>query len=683
MKLLSNSISVFVILIVLLILIPLPTGLLDMMLVINIGLSLMILLTTMYIKESLQFSIFPSILLITTLFRLALNVSSTRLILGNQGQAGQVIKTFGEFVVRGNTTVGLIIFIIIVIVNFLVITKGTERVAEVAARFTLDAMPGKQMAIDADLSSGLIDEEQAKARRAKIQREADFFGAMDGATKFVKGDATISIVVAFVNIIGGLVIGMVADHKSFQEAWQLYTLLTVGDGLVSQLPSLLISTATGMLVTRSASESDVNTDFIKQFVSQPRVLVVAGIVLVAISVVPGFPKIQFWALAATLIFLGYNLIKEENRVPSMAELKAAVEPPVSETEYFKNIDNVYTLLSVEQIEMEFGYSLIPLVDESSGGVFLDRVVMFRKQFALDMGMVVPSVRLRDNGALNPNQYTIKLKGEEVARGEVLVNHYLALDSGSVTDEISGINTVEPAFGIPALWISANKRDEAEVAGYTIIDPVSVIITHLSEVIKSHAHELLSRQDVSTILENVKKTSKAIVEDTVPSIISIGDLQKVLCNLLRENIPIKDMETILETISDYGASIKDTDMLTEYVRQALKRTITRKFSEAGSLKVITLDANIENIIMAGVKKSDHGTYLAIEPDVVQKIVNALIEQINKVKNIVSVPIVLASPIVRIYFKKMVDQFCPGTLVLSFNEIDTTVQIQSLGNIEIQQ
>ncbi|HAN43771.1 MAG TPA: flagellar biosynthesis protein FlhA, partial [Ruminococcaceae bacterium] len=548
---------------------------------------------------------------------------------------------------------------------------------------TLDAMPGKQMAIDADLSSGLIDEEQAKARRAKIQREADFFGAMDGATKFVKGDATISIVVAFVNIIGGLVIGMVADHKSFQEAWQLYTLLTVGDGLVSQLPSLLISTATGMLVTRSASESDVNTDFIKQFVSQPRVLVVAGIVLVAISVVPGFPKIQFWALAATLIFLGYNLIKEENRVPSMAELKAAVEPPVSETEYFKNIDNVYTLLSVEQIEMEFGYSLIPLVDESSGGVFLDRVVMFRKQFALDMGMVVPSVRLRDNGALNPNQYTIKLKGEEVARGEVLVNHYLALDSGSVTDEISGINTVEPAFGIPALWISANKRDEAEVAGYTIIDPVSVIITHLSEVIKSHAHELLSRQDVSTILENVKKTSKAIVEDTVPSIISIGDLQKVLCNLLRENIPIKDMETILETISDYGASIKDTDMLTEYVRQALKRTITRKFSEAGSLKVITLDANIENIIMAGVKKSDHGTYLAIEPDVVQKIVNALIEQINKVKNIVSVPIVLASPIVRIYFKKMVDQFCPGTLVLSFNEIDTTVQIQSLGNIEIQQ
>lgn len=676
-------VALFMVFIVLLILIPLPPWLLDVMFVINIALSLVILLTTFFIKESLEFSVFPSMLLITTLFRLSLNVSSTRLILGNGGDAGSVVKTFGNFIIQGNIVVGFVVFIIIVVVQFVVITKGSERVAEVAARFTLDAMPGKQMAIDADLSSGLITEDESRIRRKKVQREADFYGAMDGASKFVKGDAIISIIVTFINLIGGIIIGMLIDGKAFNEVMQIYSLATVGDGLVSQLPALLISTATGLLVTRAASETNVSEDLSKQFLSQPFVLMIAGFVILALSFVPGFNPIFFWAIAAILITAGFLVKKEQEKIPLSNEIIPAEmeEYAESETDYYKNIDNVYTLLNVEQIEMEFGYSLIPIVDEGSGGIFLDRIIMFRKQFALDMGMVVPSVRLRDNGQLNPNQYLIKLKGEDIAKGEVLVDHYLALDAGNVVEEIAGIDTIEPAFGIPAKWISESKRDEAELSGYTIIDPVSVIITHLSEVIKTYAFELLNRQDVGLLLENVKKINPAIVGDVVPNIINIGDLQKILCNLLKESIPIRDLETILETIADYGVSLKDTDMLTEYVRQSLKRTITRKFSDGNQIKIITLDAEIETIIMNGVKKSDHGSYLAIEPDVVQSIVAAMIEQVDKVKNIVNVPIILTSPIVRVYFKKMADQFYQGAVVLSFNEIDSSIQIQSLGNISL--
>lgn len=676
-------VALFMVFIVLLILIPLPPWLLDVMFVINIALSLVILLTTFFIKESLEFSVFPSMLLITTLFRLSLNVSSTRLILGNGGDAGSVVKTFGNFIIQGNIVVGFVVFIIIVVVQFVVITKGSERVAEVAARFTLDAMPGKQMAIDADLSSGLITEDESRIRRRKVQREADFYGAMDGASKFVKGDAIISIIVTFINLIGGIIIGMLIDGKPFNEVMQIYSLATVGDGLVSQLPALLISTATGLLVTRAASETNVSEDLSKQFLSQPFVLMIAGFVILALSFVPGFNPFFFWAIAGVLITAGFLVKKEQDKIPLSDQTvpEEMEEFAESETDYYKNIDNVYTLLNVEQIEMEFGYSLIPIVDEGSGGIFLDRIVMFRKQFALDMGMVVPSVRLRDNGQLNPNQYLIKLKGEDIAKGEVLVDHYLALDAGNVEEEVGGIDTIEPAFGIPAKWISESKRDEAELAGYTIIDPVSVIITHLSEIIKTYAFELLNRQDVSLLLENVKKINPAIVADVVPNIINIGDLQKILCNLLKESIPIRDLETILETIADYGVSLKDTDMLTEYVRQSLKRTITRKFSDGNQVKIITLDANIETIIMNGVKKSDHGSYLAIEPDVVQSIVSAMIEQVDKVKNIVNVPIILTSPIVRVYFKKMADQFYQGAVVLSFNEIDSSIQIQSLGNIAL--
>lgn len=674
--------AAFVVLVIFLLIIPLSTWVLDLMFILNLSISFVILLTTMYIKESLEFSIYPSLLLITTLFRLSLNVSSTRAILTNGGYAGEVVKTFGEFVIQGNVIVGLVIFLIIVLVQFIVITKGSERVAEVSARFTLDAMPGKQMAIDADLSSGLIDENQARERRHKIQREADFFGSMDGASKFVKGDAIMSIIVAFINLIGGIIVGFVNGTGSFSEIMNIYSTATVGDGLMSQIPALLISVATGMIVTRSASESNLNEDVTKQFFSQPLVLIMAGISMACLIFI-GFPMLQVLTISITLISLGVVLLRKSSlqQAAMEAEGVGVTEEITSEASFYKNIDNVYSLLNVEQIEMEFGYSLIPLVDGGSGGSFIDRVVMFRKQFAIEMGMVIPSVRLKDSGRLNPNQYAIKFKGEQIAEGDILIDHYLALSPSEVEDIVDGIETIEPAFGIPAKWISNDKKLKAELAGYTLIDPTSVIITHLSEVIKKHAYELLNRQEISNMLANLKKTNETIVNDIIPNVISVSELQKVLCNLLREGVPIRDLETILETLGDYGQSVKDSDMLTEYVRQSLKRTITHKFSEAGQMKVISLDAQIENTIMGSVKKLDNGSYLALDPQTIQSIITATTKEIDKIKELVQVPIVLTSPIVRIYFKKLVDQFYPDTIVLSFNEIDTHIQIQALGNISI--
>ena len=682
MKLFNNAVSVAVIVIIGLLIIPLPPGLLDFMFVLNLMLSFIILLTTMYIHESLEFSIFPSLLLITTLFRLALNVSSTRNILFNNGYAGKVIETFGEFVIQGNIVVGLVIFLIIVLVQFLVITKGSERVAEVSARFTLDAMPGKQMAIDADLSSGLIDEAQARERRSKIQREADFFGAMDGASKFVKGDAIISLIVTFINLIGGVIMGFINHVGTFREIMQIYSIATVGDGLMSQIPALLISVATGMIVTRAGSENNLNTDVGRQLFSQPVVLIIASLALASLCFI-GFPVPQVLAVSGTMLTLGLIMLRRKTAVPEpVAETGPAGDEEITnEAAFYKNIDNVYNLLNVEQIEMEFGYSLLPLVNEDSGGNFLDRVVMFRKQFATEMGMVIPSVWLKDSGQLNPNQYAIKFKGEMVASGDVLVDHYLALAPSDVEDTVEGIETVEPAFGIPAKWISEDKKIKAELAGYTLIDPTSVIITHLSEVIKAHAYELLNRQEVNNMLQNLKKVNETIVNDTVPAIVPVSELQKVLCNLLREGVPIRDLETILETLADYAPAVKDADMLTEYVRQALRRTISHRFAEAGQLKVITLDANIENMIMASVKKVDNGSYLALDPKTIQSIIGAATKELNKVKDLVQYSIILTSPIVRIYFKKLVDQFYPNTVVLSFNEVETDIQIQALGNIEI--
>lgn len=678
-------VTVFVILAIFLIIIPLPTWLLDMLFVVNIALSLVILLITMYIREPLEFSIFPSMLLITTIFRLGLNISSTRQILSNQGFAGHIVKAFGDFVMSGNALIGFIVFILITVVQMLVVTKGAERVAEVTARFTLDAMPGKQMAIDADLNSGIINEDEAKVRRAKIQRESDFFGAMDGASKFVKGDATFSIVAAIVNLLGGAVVGLVFDGMEFMNVLQTYTLATVGDGLCSQLPALLISTAMGMIVTRSASEDSLNIDIKNQFTSQPLVLIIAGAVMFVMMLIPGFPKIQLLVLGAVLLALGIILLRNQQELAAETDMAAREmaenKEALSEMEYYKDIDNVYKLLNVEQIEMEFGYSLIPLADESAGGTLIERVVIFRKQFAMDMGMVFPSVRMTDNQHINPNQYVIKIKGEVVAQAEILMDHYLALDSGSVTKEVDGIDTVEPAFNIPAKWISEQNKLQAEIAGYTLIDPTSVIITHLSEIIKSYAHELLSRQDVKTMLDKLKQTNPTLVDDIVPNIVSPAYLQKVLCLLLKEGVPIRDLQTILETIADNQHNMKDIDITTEYVRQALKRTITRRFSDGGQIRVLTLDTETENKIVSSVKKSEQGSYLAMDPQTIQTLISALNEQIDRVKEVVPMPIVLTSPIVRIYFKKLIDQFIPNITVLSFSEIDNSVQIQAVGNIAL--
>lgn len=679
----NNIVAVFIVAIILLLIIPLPTALLDMMFIINLSISFVILLTTMYIKEPLEFSIFPALLLITTVFRMSLTISSTRLILGNNGYAGKVIETFGQFVIRGNVIIGLVIFLIIVIVQFMVITKGSERVAEVAARFTLDAMPGKQMAIDADLNSGLIDEAQARHRREKIQRESDFFGSMDGATKFVKGDAIVSIVVTIINLLGGILMGFLNNVGTVSEIMSIYSTATVGDGLMSQIPALLISMATGMIVTRSASESNLNIEVVKQFLSQPTVLILSGCVMISLAFI-GFPPLQIILVSAILIVTGTVILRQQRVALATATTAATAAPTeevASEASFYKNIDNVYGLLNVEPVELEFGYSLIPLVDEASGGSFIDRVVMFRKQFAIEMGMVIPSVRLKDSGQLNPNQYSIKFKGERIAIGDVLIDHYLALAPDSKVQSIDGIDTVEPAFGIPAKWISLDKKIKAELAGYTLIDPTSVIITHLSEVIRQHAYELLTRQEVNNLLTNLRKTNETIVNDIIPNIVSVSTLQKVLCNLLREGVPIRDMETILEVLGDYGASMKDADMLTEYVRQSLKRTISHQFAEAGQLKVITLDAKIENMIMGAVKKLDTGSYLALEPATIQSIISSSGGQIDKIRELVPHSVILTSPIVRMYYKKLIDQFYPNVIVLSFSEIDSTVQIQALGNIAI--
>lgn len=673
----KNSVSIFIIAVILMIIVPLPPFFLDLMFIINIAIAIVILLTTMYVKEALEFSVFPSLLLITTLFRLSLNVSSTRLILTNNGHAGAVIATFGSFVLQGNAVVGFIIFLIIVLVQFIVITKGAERVAEVTARFTLDAMPGKQMAIDADLSSGIITEQEALQRRKGIQRESDFYGAMDGATKFVKGDAIMSIVITFINFVGGVIIGMVQGGNSFAGVLETYSIATVGDGLVTQIPALLISTATSMIVTRAASESSLNVDLTNQIRSQPVVLIISGIVILFMALIPGFPLAQVLTLSSLLIFLGISLLRAR---AGTAEVTDEEEEPVSEEEYYRNIDNIYELIHVDPIAMEVGYSLIPLVDVD-GGNFIDRVVMFRRQFAQEMGMVVPSVRLKDNGYLNPNEYVIKIKGEEVAKGEILIEYYLALDPGNLTGEVDGIETIEPAYGIPSKWIKKDKKELAEIYGYTVIDPLSVLITHLSEVVKTHAHELLSRQDLNQLLENVKKNNNLLVEEVIPGIVSPGNLQKILGNLLKEGIPIKDLETILETISDYGTSVKDTEMLTEYVRQALKRTITRKWSEDGQIRVITLSTDVEKLILNSISKNEKGSYLSIDPELMQRLVTQLIEQINKLKGEIKIPIILTSPFVRGYFRKLLDQFYPNSVVLSFNEIDNSVQIQALGNVAI--
>ena len=688
-RLFNNIISLFVVVIVLFLILPLPTFLLDVLIIVNISLSIVILLITMNISDALEFSIFPSLLLVTTLFRLGLSVSSTRLILSNGGNAGQVIRAFGQLITQGNIVIGVIIFLIIVLVQFIVITKGAERVAEVAARFTLDAMPGKQMAIDADLSSGLINEQEARRRRENVQRQADFYGAMDGATKIVKGDAVMSLIITLINFVAGMIIGATSGMET-ASVLQNYSIATIGDGLVSQLPALMISTATGMIVTRSVSEDSLNNDVLRQFRMQPRAIMVAGVVLLFLAAMPHTPHLSLIIVGAILMVLGWRGLSAMNRekeAQAAAEAQAREEAqkpeaPASENEYYKDINNIYSLLEVEPIEMEFGYSLIPLVDEARGGRLISRIVIFRRQYAQDMGFVVPSVRLHDSATLGTNQYVIKIKGEEVARGELLVDYYLALEPPNPAGEIDGIETIEPAYGIPSRWILPENKEMAEIYGYTVIDSLSVMLTHLSETIKKHVYELLDREEVIRLAENLKKHSPQLVEETMPGIISYAALEKILRNLLREGIPIKDLGTIVETAADSMGNTRDLDIITENVRAALARTITRRFCEHGQLRVVTLDAEMEKRVVASLTKNEQGVYLAMGADLMQQIVAQLSECMKKFAELSQTPVVLTSPVIRTYLSRMLSQFYPNLYVLAFNEITSNVQIQAIGNITLK-
>ncbi|MGJ7044470.1 flagellar biosynthesis protein FlhA [Thermoanaerobacterium thermosulfurigenes] len=664
--------AIFVVGIVLIIIIPVPSILLDFLLILNISLSIIILLTTMYVKDAMDFSVFPSILLITTLMRLSLNISSTRLIL-TSGFAGNVIHAFGSFVIGNNPIVGFIVFIIIAIVQFIVITKGAERVSEVSARFTLDAMPGKQMSIDADLNAGIINDKEAKERRKKIQEEAKFFGSMDGASKFVKGDAIVGIIIMIINIIAGLIIGMTIKGMDINQAINTYTILTVGDGLVSQIPALLISTATGIIVTRTASESNMGNDVIMQLIKEPRVLQMTGILLILMAFVPMLPAIPLLIIGSLFTYLGFsnrkkNLTNDEVKKDDLKELEEIRDPK-----------RAYDLLQVDPIELEFGYELIPIASSE----LLDRIVMIRRQIALDLGLVVPMVRLRDNIQLKPNEYIIKIRGNEVGKGDVYVNKYLCMQVGEISSDIKGISTREPAFGLPALWIDDSEKQKAEMLGCTVVDVPSVISTHLTNIIKRHSDELLGRQEVKELLDNIKLSNPALVEEIVPKLLSLGDIEKVLCNLLREEISIRDMVTILETLADYAPTTKDTDVLTEYVRQSLKRAITNKYAKDGKLQVITLDPEVERSIQNAINQTEHGSYLALPPDSMQKILKAVHNIIKKITIKGEQPIILTAPIIRFYLRKLIEQISKDIVVLSYNELLPNVEVFSVGTVKLSE
>lgn len=669
-------VAMAIITIVVMMIIPLPTILLDLLLCLNITMALIVVMVAVYNVEALDFSVFPSLLLITTLFRLALNVSSTRLIL-LEGYAGEVILSFGNFVVGGNAVIGFIIFVILVIIQFIVITKGSERVAEVAARFTLDAMPGKQMSIDADLNTGAITDAEASARREKIQREADFYGAMDGASKFVKGDAMAAIIIIIINIVGGFIIGMAMRNMDLLQALQTYTLLTVGEGLVNQIPALLISTATGIIVTRAASDSDLGHDISNQLFNNSRVFFIVGGVLALLALVPGLPGVPFVALASGCGLIGYNLQRSvKANVQDTAEKREE-----REKEEIRKPENIISLLQVDPMELEIGYSLIPLVDTGQGGDLLERIVMIRRQCALELGLVVPTIRIRDNIQIKPNAYIVKLKGIEIARGELLLDHYLAMNSGTVFEEISGIETVEPAFGLPALWIPEADREQAELNGYTVVDAVSVLATHITEVIKEHAFEILGRQETQDLVDTVKERDSSVVEELVPALLGIGEIQKVLASLLRERISIRDMVTILEVLADYARLTKDTEVLTEYVRHALSRQITNQNVQNNILPCVTVDPGTENIISAAVQRTEHGSYVSLEPGQLQRLLNSLNAELPKLTNLGYQPIVLTSPAVRLYFRKLIERSVPGLIVLSHAEVEQSVEIQVLGVVRI--
>lgn len=671
------AVLISVIMIVIMMVIPLPTLLLDVLIFINLTLALTIILVAMNNKEPLQFSIFPALLLLTTLFRLALNVSTTRSILTNR-EAGQMIETFGEFVVSGSAIIGFMVFLILVVIQFLVITKGSERVAEVAARFTLDAMPGKQMSIDADLNAGMITEQEARERRLKIERQADFYGAMDGASKFVKGDAIAAIVITIINILGGLLIGMTVHGMPMGESVQTFTLLSIGDGLVSQIPALLISTATGIIVTRAASDGNLGSDITSQLFAYPKLLyIVAGFVAM-FGLLPTINPFLPFAISGIVAFGGYrmqqNLTRNEEEVDSEADEQ--------ELEEVRSPESVVNLLQIDPIEFEFGYGLIPLADTNQGGDLLDRVIMIRRQCALELGIVVPVIRIRDNIQLSPNEYVIKIKGNRVAYGELILDHYLGMSPGIDDDSIEGIETTEPAFGLPALWLSEEMKEQAELSGYTVVDPPSVVSTHLTEVIKRYAHELIGRQEVRKLIDHIKETSPAVVEELMPELMSVGEIQKVLMRLLKEKISVRNLGVILETLADYASLTKNPDVLTEYVRQALSRQITLQFTTQGDpLKVITAGASLEKRIADSIQQSEQGNYLSIDPESSQLIYQEVMEQVNRIQQTGVQPILLTSPAIRMYLRQFLERYIPDLPILSYNELEPDVEVQSIGVVNV--
>jgi flagellar biosynthesis protein FlhA len=670
-------ILISIIMIVIMMVVPLPPFLLDILIFINLALALTIILVAMNTKEPLEFSIFPSLLLLTTLFRLALNVSTTRSILTN-AEAGQVIETFGQFVVSGSALVGFIVFLILIIIQFIVITKGSERVAEVAARFTLDAMPGKQMSIDADLNAGIITDKEARERRQKIEREADFYGAMDGASKFVKGDAIAAIVITIINIIGGLIVGMTHHNLAFGQSVETFTLLSIGDGLVSQIPALLISTATGIIVTRAASDGNLGMDLTKQIFAYPKLLyIVAGFVAL-FGLLPMISPFVPFALAGLVAFGGYQMQKNLDR---SAE-EQNIEEEEQEIEAVRSPESVMNLLQVDPIEFEFGYGLIPLADTNQGGDLLDRVIMIRRQCALELGIVVPVIRIRDNIQLRPNEYVIKIKGNQVAQGELMLDHYLAMSPGEDNEQVKGIETTEPAFGLPALWVNEQMKEKAEVSGYTVVDPPSVVSTHLTEVIKRHAHELIGRQEVKSLVDHVKENASAVVEELIPDKLSIGEIQKVLIKLLKEKISVRNLPVILETLADYAESTRDPDVLTEYVRQALSRQITRQYTTAGSpMQVITAGASLEKTIADAIQQTEHGNYLSLDPEMSQLVYQKVLEQVQRVQQSGIQPILLTSPAIRMYLRQFLERYMPDLPILSYNELEPDVEVQSIGVVNV--
>ncbi|MBO4900746.1 MAG: flagellar biosynthesis protein FlhA [Lachnospiraceae bacterium] len=674
-KLADAGVATYLLIAFIMMIVPMPEWLLDVFLTADMGISFTILFTSMFAEEVLGMSFYPTMLLFSTIFRIALNVSSTRLILAN-GSAGNVIKVFGEFVGGGDLVIGIIVYLILVIVQFVVINKGSERVAEVTARFTLDAMPGKQMAIDADLNTGAITDEEAKERRDKIQEEATFFGSMDGAVKFVKGDANAGLIITAINIVGGIAMGVLRKGMDVSSALNWYTILTIGDGLVSMISSLLISLATGILVTKGSKTADFGSTLLSQLFGIPKALYIVGGVLAFLGIVTPLNTVLFVISGAIFIIVARVIAG----TIETAKIESEVESEEAAAEEIRQPENVTSLLNVDPIELEFGYGIIPLADVNQGGDLLDRVVMIRRQIALELGTVVPIIRLRDNIQLNPNQYIIKIKGVQVSEGEILFDHYMAMNPGYVTEQIPGIDTTEPSFGLPATWITEGQRERAESMGYTVVGPPSIIATHLTEVIRQHIAELLTRQDVQNLIDNLKETNPSIVDELVPKLLGLGEVQKVLQNLLSEGISIRDLLTIFETMADYATTTRDTDILTEYIRQALKRAISNKFFPANeTTQVVTVDPALEQEIMASVKQTEQGAYLTMDPQKIEAIMESVRAQVEKLENLGRNPIVITSPIVRIYFKKLTEEYFKDLIVVSYNEIETNISIQSIGTV----